>query len=161
MPGCDFRPQPASTLAANSAADADFVSPLPEPDAEPDIVKALHDKCAPELTPAQRADLNTLFRTYQDDYKLFSFGELGRTHVLKHQINTGDAQPFRQYRQVPFNKRAIVEDGIQDLLKTGSIEPSHSQFPWCSPIVVVKKKCGQWRLCIDFRKLNEFSVNNV
>jgi hypothetical protein len=77
LPSLDFTPRSASTSpAAASSEDAVDEPSLPEPDAEPDIVKALHDKCSPDLDTAKRADLNALFKKYQDGYKLFSFGEL-------------------------------------------------------------------------------------
>lgn len=45
------------------------------------------------------------------------------------------------------------------MFQAGVIEPSTS--PWASPVVLTKKKDGTWRFCVDYRKLNEITVNDV
>ncbi len=79
--------------------------------------------------------------------------ELGRTHVHKHSIDTGDASPVRKrfYRQTP-EMRAETSRQVQALLDANIIEKSMSQ--WQSPVVLCKKKCGNWRVAIDYRNLN-------
>jgi hypothetical protein len=51
-----------------------------------------------------------------------------------------------------------MEALILELLKNKSIQPSVS--PYSSPAILVKKKDGTWRLCIDYRKLNKITVKN-
>ena len=81
-------------------------------------------------------------------------GNTGRTGIVKHRINTGDAKPIRQTpRRVPLAKREDANKIIEDMHKNGVIEPSIS--PWSSPIVLVKKKDGSTRFCVDYRKLND------
>lgn len=78
----------------------------------------------------------------------------GRTNIVKHRIYTGDARPIRQPpRSVPLAKREVVSQIIHDMSESGVIEPSAS--PWCSPVVLVKKKDGKMRFCVDYRKLND------
>ena len=80
--------------------------------------------------------------------------DLGRTSKLKHTINTGAAVPVRQsVRRIPHIHRAEVSKLIQEMLQQDVIQPSAS--PWASPIVLVKKKDGSTRFCIDYRRLNE------
>lgn len=78
----------------------------------------------------------------------------GRTSIVKHQIDTGDARPIRQPpRRVPLAKRDEAVGLIAEMEKNGVIEPSIS--PWSSPVVLVKKKDGSTRFCVDYRKLND------
>ena len=71
-------------------------------------------------------------------------------------IDTGDHPPIRlrPYR-TPVHKRGVVEEAVKDMLDAGIIERSKS--PWSFPIVIVEKKDGRHRFCMDFRKLNAIS----
>ncbi|XP_074377041.1 uncharacterized protein LOC141718558 [Apium graveolens] len=63
----------------------------------------------------------------------------------------------RSYR-VPYVQKMEIEKQIQEMLKSGIIQPSTS--PFSSPIILVKKKENTWRMCIDYRKLNDIMVKN-
>ncbi|BHF62451.1 hypothetical protein SprV_0200543300 [Sparganum proliferum] len=77
----------------------------------------------------------------------------GRTGVTEHCIDTGDARPIRvPPRRLPIFYQKELDALINDMLSRKIIRPSQS--PWSSPIVLVKKKAGSMRLCIDYRKLN-------
>ena len=79
--------------------------------------------------------------------------ELGATHLARHHIDTGDAEPIKQYaRRIPHSLRMEVRDLVNDMLDRGIITPSTSL--WASPIVLVRKKDGSYRFCVDYRKLN-------
>ena len=78
---------------------------------------------------------------------------LGHTNVMSHKIDTGNATPIRQYpRRLPYAYREETNKQVSDMLNQGVIQ--HSESPWASPIVLVKKKDGSFRFCIDYRKLN-------
>ena len=79
--------------------------------------------------------------------------DIGRTSILKHSINTGDASPQAQtfYKANPIRKQ-FIEKEIKEMLKKGIIQPSLS--PWASPVVVVDKKDHTQRFCVDYRRLN-------
>ena len=78
---------------------------------------------------------------------------LGRTDLVKHEIVTGDQAPIKQaVRRPPFHLRQEANDEVQKMLREGVIEPSCS--PWASPVVLVRKKDGGLRYCLDYRKLN-------
>ena len=68
-------------------------------------------------------------------------------------ITTGDHTPVRQpARRMPFSLRSDVDRMVGEMLAQGVIEPSSS--PWASPVVLVKKKDGGVRFCVDYRRLN-------
>jgi hypothetical protein len=68
-------------------------------------------------------------------------------------------QPFKikPYRYNSAQKIEI-ENQIKELLQKGPIQASTS--PFSSPVLLVKKKTGDWRLCVDFRKLNAYTIKN-
>ena len=62
--------------------------------------------------------------------------------------------PIRQPpRRLPLAKRNETDQAVTEMLQQGIIEPSSS--PWCSPVVLVKKKDGSTRFCVDYRKIND------
>ena len=82
--------------------------------------------------------------------------DLGRTDTVTMKIETTTDEPIRlrPYR-TPLNKRAVVDKAIDEMLEAGVIRPSRS--PYSFPIVVVGKKDGSKRFCVDYRKLNEIT----
>jgi len=104
------------------------------------------------VSDAQRAELMNTLREYAD---VFSTGELdlGETSLAAHRIDTGDSMPMRQtLKRQPFHLLDKIDENVHNMLKAGVIEPSCS--PWTSNIVVVTKKDGILRFCVDYRKLN-------
>ena len=83
----------------------------------------------------------------------FSTKDLGCTGLVKHHIDTQGQGPIRlrPYRTSPRQKE-VAKQIIDELLDNNIIQPSTS--PWSAPIVLVKKKTGEDRLCIDYRRLN-------
>eukprot|EP00794_Sanderia_malayensis_P011340 gene11340-biopygen9039 len=79
--------------------------------------------------------------------------KLGTTHLVEHPIDVQGAQPVRQrpYR-VPETKRKIIAQEIQKMLLSEVIQPSAS--PWSSPVVLIEKPNGEYRFCVDYRRLN-------
>jgi hypothetical protein len=85
---------------------------------------------------------------------------LGQTSVVKHEINVDGHLPIRQAAwRTPMHRIDIVENAVKEMQEAGVIQPSES--PWASPIVLVKKKDGSNRFCIDFRKLNDVTVKDA
>ena len=93
---------------------------------------------------------------------VFSESELnlGRTNVVVHSIDTGDSRPVRQtLRRVPPLHHQVTEKHVDDMLRQGIIEPALS--PWASNVVLVKKKDGSCRCCIDYRQLNDVTKKDA
>ena len=77
----------------------------------------------------------------------------GRTDRIQHDIKVFTSELIRtKGYSIPYKTRSVMETEIQDMIELGVIEPSIS--PYSSPIVLVPKKDGSVRFCIDFRKLN-------
>lgn len=60
--------------------------------------------------------------------------------------------------QLPHHKKNALEELIKQLLESQVIQPIVS--PFSSPVILVKKKDGSWRLCIDYRQLNAQTIKN-
>ncbi len=106
----------------------------------------------PHLSAAQKGELQHLIGQFSDVFSPLP----GQTNVIQHDIQTPPGVIIRQrpYR-VPEARRRAIEEEIQQMLKLGAIEPSHS--PWSCPIVLVPKPDGTLRFCNDYRRLNEVS----
>ena len=85
--------------------------------------------------------------------------ELGHTDVVKMKIDTGDTKPIkmRPYR-TPLKNRSVIEKALDEMLDAEVIRRSNS--PWSFPVVIVDKKDGSKRFCVDFRKLNHVTKKN-
>ena len=89
---------------------------------------------------------------YHDIFSI-SQEELGHTGRVQHEIYTGNSSPIRQHaRRIPSGQREEARKLVQEMLKRDIIQPSSS--PWSSPIVLVRKKDGSLRFCVDYRKVN-------
>ena len=79
--------------------------------------------------------------------------DLGCTNLITHEIPLLDDTPIRQrYRRIPPSEYEVVKEHINQLLGAQVIRESCR--PFASPIVLVKKKDGSLRLCVDYRQLN-------
>ncbi|UYV63913.1 K02A2.6-like [Cordylochernes scorpioides] len=106
-----------------------------------------------DLTEDEARMARAFIKKNQDAFSTGN-GKLGRTDLVQHKIYTGNARPVRQPpRRVPMAKRDEVVGLLHKLKQDGVIEESNS--PWSSPVVLVTKKDGSTRFCVDYRKLNE------
>ena len=108
-----------------------------------------------DLEPGEAAHLRELLRQHHSTFA-WKDSDLGFTERVKHEIHLMDDVPIAQlYRRIPPAVLGEVKAHISDLLSRGIITPSSS--PYASPIVVVRKKSGELRLCVDYRKVNSIT----
>ena len=159
----NHRPEPLQLHAGQSIGVLEVVQ-LAEASASapPSSMHPPSPPCQPpipeNLSPLQQQQLNELFKEYMD---VFSQGDedLGNTPLLKHGIETHGPplrQPYR--RQNPAVRREEMTQ-VQQMLSSNVIRPSNS--PWASPVVMVRKKDGSLRFCVDFRQLNAATVKDA
>ena len=118
----------------------------------PKHLEGLYERSSSGKSPSEAKALAKLLVKYQDT---FSKGEwdIGMTNLTEHVIKTGDAAPIKQApRRVPLAYAGEEKKAIDDLLEKGVIRKSTS--PWASPIVLVRKKSGAIRPCVDYRRVN-------
>lgn len=145
------------------SVDESELVPLPQVPVE--TVSAISATQAPvvslEESPAsqqQKAQLAALLAEHKEIFSTAK-GMTGKCTLIKHHIKTAGHPPLRQraYRTSP-EKREEIDRQVATLLADGVIEESCS--PWASPVVLVKKKNGEWRFCIDYRRLNSVTVKD-
>ena len=110
----------------------------------------------PSLQGGKRGKLKNLLLEFSDIFD----ENLGHTTILIHEINTGNSTSIKQHpRRIPFAHRDESERQIADMLDKSIIRESTS--PWSSPIILVKKKDGEMRFCIDYRKLHSVTIGQA
>ena len=152
------RPEPLRLHSGKNIGVLEVVTIANTP-SSPSQPGPVHQPPAPEhLSPLHQQQLNDLFKEFSD---VFSQGEdnLGCIPLLEHTIETHGPlllQPYR--RQNPAVRREEMVQ-VQQMLASDVIRPSNS--PWASPVVMVKKKDGSLRLCVDFPQLNAATVKDA
>ena len=93
-------------------------------------------------------ELHRAFSKHPTDY--------GEVDIIKHSIPTGSHPPIKErYRPIPPTMYQSVKQMIQEMKDSNVIRDSHS--PWAAPLVLVRKKDGNIRFCVDYRKINQIT----
>ena len=107
-----------------------------------------------DITDDEKEKLLALLELYM--HVIGSDNDLGCTKVLHHNIDTGSASPVRQpVRRLSLPAKEEVKKFLAEMLQKNVISPSTS--PWASAIVLVQKKDGSTRFCVDYRKVNSLT----
>ena len=121
----------------------------------PEHLEKLFEETTVDKTENQIEILADFFTSNQDVFSKHDT-DIGRTHLTEHAIDTGFAYPVKLApRRVPLAFIGEAEEAVQKFFDQGSVRPSTS--PWASPLVFVRKKNGQVRPCVDYRKLNDLT----
>ena len=112
-----------------------------------------------EWTEEQKHRVKSVIEKYSFLFAMNSL-DLGRTDLIKHQIKLKDYTPIKdRYRRIPPHQYEEVRKHLKEMLDIGAIRRSSS--PWASPVVLVCKKDGSLRFCIDLSKLNARTVKDA
>ena len=114
-----------------------------------------------EAWPTEQAEkARSLLREYHDIFSLEKH-DTGHTKAAKHKIvlKDPDTPPFKErFCRIPPPQLDEVRAHLKMMLDAGVIRPSNS--PWCNAVVLVRKKDGSLRFCINFRRLNSLTVKD-
>ena len=109
-----------------------------------------------ELTTTQH---NKFKLAMKDMVSIFAYDltDLEKCNVGEFTIRTLDVAPIfsHPYRR-SLRANSAIDEKVQKMLRMDIIEPSKS--PWSSPIVLVEKRDGSWRFCVDYRKVNSVTI---
>ena len=114
-----------------------------------------------EAWPTEQAEKAcSLPREYHDIFSLEKH-DMGHTNVTKHKmvLKNPDTPPFKEhFHRIPPPQLDEVREHLKLMLDAGVVQPSNS--PWCNAVVLVRKKDGSLRFCIDFQRLNALTIKD-
>ena len=126
----------------------------------PHHLRELVDQTSGDLDGDQKRRLAEVLLEYADIFPVPGNPLTGHTDAVEHDINTGDRSPIRcAPRRMSPQKMKREEDCVADMLTGVQIEASDS--PWSSPVVLVTKKDGGTRFCVDYRQLNDATIKDA
>ena len=125
----------------------------------PDFIRQLIGKVHPSLCEPTTIALKDILLKYLEVFSA-SENDLGLTDITTHAIDTGDSKPIRQsLRRYPPAHVEAISQHVDNMLEQGVIQPAQS--PWASNIVLVRKKDGSFRCCLDYRQLNSVTKKDA
>lgn len=119
-------------------------------------LETIPDPLTHDLSP----DQSRILESVKSEFPSSELQGLGRTTVLKHQIDVGTTSPIKQrHHFVSPAIQSILNAEVDSMLARGIIEESRSA--WSSPVLVVKKSNGKMRFCLDCRAVNKVTVKDA
>ncbi|GFU26089.1 hypothetical protein TNCV_5105471 [Trichonephila clavipes] len=146
--GCDVIKQAHLNISPTGVKFAQILRP--SDDENENFIMTISDgsptfDIGPNVSQHNRAEVEQLLSTYTP--------KKTKTVNIELDIALTDDEPiFHKPRRLPFAERDIVDAQVDEWVKNGIVEPCSS--PYASQVVVVKKKDGKSRVCIDYRRLN-------
>src|SRR3989442_575882 len=123
-----------------------------------DYLQPVLDSLPVDLTTEERSEASEFVREFRDVFSRDEY-DLGRTSLITHRIDTGDARPIRQgLRRHPQVYMDVIDQEVSKLVSCGVVEPACS--PWASNVVVVTKHDKTPRITLDYRGLNSVTYRD-
>ncbi len=154
-----FRPLEESSFVEELHVSQCKVPPPHTSKVLPERLKPLLEGASDKLGAADREELRKTLIEFQDVFAESEF-DLGNFTALHHHIDTGDSPPIKlPLRKTPLHFLGDEEKLLDEMLRAEIIEPSTSS--WAAAPVLVRKKNGKLRWCIDFRLCNQVTKPDV
>ena len=147
-------------VLAVSVARSDLQRPIKRTAVLPDYLEDIIQGSHPSLGDTGRQSLRDLLHRYEHVFPAPGEPVTGHSKSVQHEIETNEGRPVRcgPRRLAPAGLRR-EQDCVKEMLTGGQIEPSDS--PWASPVVLVTKKDGSTRFCVDYRWLNAMTIKDA
>ena len=125
----------------------------------PEHLQEMFNKSTVNLSREQQSEFRELLKKHSSVFASSDL-DLGEFSAVEHTIETGQAAPIKQkMRRTPIHFVGEEKKHLDQMLKAGVIQPSSSE--WAAPPVLVRKKDGNVRWCIDYRRLNKVTKKDV
>ena len=125
----------------------------------PDHLQELYNRSSQQLSISEQKALQNLLIDYADVFSSHEY-DIGNFTAIEHSIDTGDSLPIKQrLRRTPACFAGEEEKHLEKMIKADVIEPSMSE--WASPPVLIRKRDGSVRWCVDYRALNKVTKKDV
>ena len=142
-----------SEISEVESNDCASLSPINQQDCDHDLEVIFQEIVKSTLMLNHQQDLLLALLLEYSDVFAISKDQLGRTDVLQHEIVTENISPIRQkFCRMSPHMRVEMHVLLNDMLQKDIISLSKSL--WTSPIVLVEKRDGTSRFCVDYRQIN-------
>ena len=147
-------------VLAVSVARSDLQMPIKGTAVLPDYLEDIVQGSHTSLGDTGRQSLRDLLHRYEHAFPAPGEPVTGRSKSVQHEIETNEGRSVRcgPRHLAPASLRR-EQDCNKEMLTGGQIEPSDG--PWASPVVLVTKKDGSTRFCVDYRRLNSMTVKDA